>query len=279
MIRSAMTPLPSNLGVAVRRQFAAELLRSERHIDWIEIVPEEWMDPGVRTARLLHELDERWMIVPHARSLSIGDVASIDRSLVAGIDALCARIDAPYWSDHVCYGRVGEIFLPLSFTDATIEHVAARVRELRRLTDRPLVLENPTYFARMPGSTLKEPEFLRMLWEEADCGVLLDINNLYVNSQNHAYDPCDFVDGLRMQRVAQLHIAGHTSVENAQRARVLDEVWQLYEYTIARAGRVIPTIVEWDEEAPHIDRLLDELDRARHHAGVALAAAGRTALG
>jgi uncharacterized protein (UPF0276 family) len=267
------------IGVGLRHEFAAALAATTRAVDFIEIVPESWLRPQQRG--LLDPCVERWPVAPHSTHLSIGGPDPIDPAFVAAIRAVVRRVDAPFYSDHVCYSSVGGLatgeLLPLPFSAEAIEHVVARIAATKPALDVPLVLENPTYYAVMPGSTLDEATFLNAILAEGDCGMLLDVNNVYVNARNHGYDPYAFIDRMPMPRVRQLHLAGHrhdratdTLVDNHGSA-VIDEVWALYRYTLARAGRLVPTIIEWDNDVPALDVVLDEVDRARAEAAVALA--------
>jgi uncharacterized protein (UPF0276 family) len=216
-------------------------------------------------------------VIPHGLSLSIGGPDPLDDAWIAEIAAFCRRVGAPFWSDHLCYTTAGGVnhtdLLPLPFTEETVDHVVARIAEVRKRTDVPLALENLTYYARMPG-TMEEVSFLRAVVERADCGLVLDVNNVYVNAKNHGGDPYATIDRMPLDRVWQLHLAGHTRTDeliiDTHIGPVCDEVWALYRHTLARAGRMIPTLIEWDLEIPSIDQVLDEVDRARAHAATAL---------
>jgi hypothetical protein len=197
------------------------------------------------------------------------------------------RTGAPFWSDHLCYsslhGRPLHDLLPLPFTQEAVEHAALRARQSQDRVGAPLVLENATYYSVMPGSVMDEAAFLTAAVEQSGCRLLLDVNNVYVNGQNHGFDPYAFIDRLPLAQVAQLHVAGHTHREeliiDTHIGPVPDPVWDLYRYTLRCAGCLILTLVEWDVEIPALDVVLDEVDRARAHAAVALAdLPGTTAL-
>jgi uncharacterized protein (UPF0276 family) len=274
----------SGIGVGLRREFADEILAAHergRRVDWLEITPENWMFRGGRPRRLLDECAERWPISPHAVSLSIGGLDPLDDPFLDAMERLCRDVGAPWWSDHLCYstvnGRPTHDLLPLPFTDEAVAWSGARAREVQRRIDAPLLLENATFYSHMPGATMDEAQFLVAALEAGDCGMLLDVNNVYVNSRNHGFDARAFLDRIPLDRVRQLHVAGHTlrgdTIIDTHIGPVIDEVWALYRYVIARAGRLIPTLVEWDQEIPPLHEVLDELDRARAHAEAALAAA------
>ncbi len=269
------------IGVGLRYEFAHQLIDTSRQVDWLEIVPENWMGVGGLTRRLLDRYRERWVVVPHSISLSIGGIHPLDEEFLGEMAALCRRLDPPFWSDHICYARIGGTYLndllPLPFTEEAVEHTVGRLAEVQARSEVPLILENATFYAHMPGCTMDEASFLNAILEGSGCGMLLDLNNVYVNSQNHAYDPRAFIDRMRLERVRQIHLAGHTLdaaqgvIIDTHKGPIIDGVWALYAYTIRRAGRLIPTLIEWDTDIPALDEVLDELDRAR--------ACARTALG
>ncbi|MBJ6762065.1 DUF692 domain-containing protein [Myxococcaceae bacterium JPH2] len=257
-------------GIGLRRDFYEALPRTERALDWVEIIPENFLTLGGRPQRALDACRERWSVLPHGVGLNIGGPDALDEDYVSRLAALVRRVDAPFFSDHLCYSRLGGVhlhdLLPLPFTDAAVEHVVPRVREVMARVGRPFLLENPSYYAKMPGGTLAEADFLRHVVEQADCGLLLDVNNVYVNAMNHGYDPRAFVDALPLERVVQIHLAGHEVrpdvLIDTHGASVCDDVWALYRYTLARTGAV-STLIEWDQDIPSLDAVLDEADRAR----------------
>jgi uncharacterized protein (UPF0276 family) len=268
----------AGIGLGVRQEFVAEIATTPREIDFIEIVPENWIRP--QTRGLIDPCIERWPTVPHSIHLSIGGPDPMDLAFLAAMREITRKIRAPFYSDHVCYSKVhgihtGEL-LPMPFSAEAIEHIAARAAEFRANMDVPLVLENPTYYSVMPGSTMGEAEFLTTLLAEADCGMLLDVNNVWVNARNHGYDAHAFIDRMPMDRVRQLHMAGHDynepldTIVDTHGAAVRDEVWTLYRYTLKKAGRLIPTVIEWDNKLPPLAQVLDEVDKARAHAATAL---------
>lgn len=261
---------PLGAGIGLRREFYETLPRTERPLDWVEIVPENFLTLGGRSQRALDATAERWRTLPHGVGLNIGGPDPLDDDYVTRLAALVKRLDAPFFSDHLCYSRLGGVYLhdllPLPFNEEAVEYVVPRVREVMDRVGRPFLLENPSYYARMPGGTLAEATFLRRIAEEADCGLLLDVNNIYVNAQNHSYEPRAFVDALPLERVVQLHLAGHERrpdvIIDTHGAPVCDEVWELYRYVLERTGPV-STLIEWDQFIPSLDAVLDEADQAR----------------
>jgi uncharacterized protein (UPF0276 family) len=241
-------------------------------------MPENWVCFGGQRRRLLDACIERFPSITHSVSLNIGGLDPLDGELLATTADLLQRTDAPFFSDHVCYssvrGQPVSDLLPLPFTHEVIAHTARRISEARDRIGRPLALENATFYSHMPGAEMDEASFLNELFTTADCGMLLDINNVYVNSQNHGFDPRRYIDRMPLSRVWQLHLAGHTLIENTiidtHIGPIIEPVWDLYRYTLRRAGRLIPTLIEWDQDIPPLDEVLDELDRARVVADQAL---------
>ncbi|MDY7229744.1 DUF692 domain-containing protein [Hyalangium rubrum] len=261
---------PLGAGIGLRREFYDSLPLTERTLDWLEIVPENFLSMGGRAQRTLDVCAERWTLLPHGVGLNIGGPDPVDEDYLTRLAALVKRLKAPFFSDHLCYSRLGGVYLhdllPLPFNDEAVEHVVPRVREVMARVGRPFLLENPSYYARMPGGTLAEADFLRHVAEQADCGLLLDVNNVYVNAQNHAYDPRAFIDALPLERVVQIHLAGHHRrpdvIIDTHGAAVCDEVWELYRYVLKRTGPV-STLIEWDQDIPSLEAVLEQADTAR----------------
>jgi uncharacterized protein (UPF0276 family) len=261
---------PLGAGIGLRRSFYESLPSTQRTVDWLEIIPENFLALGGRSQRALDACAERWTVLPHGVGLNIGGPDPLDEEYLSGLAALVRRVDSPFFSDHLCYSRLGGVYLhdllPLPFNEETVEHVVPRVREVVARVGRPFLLENPSYYANMPGGTLAEAAFLRHVAEQADCGLLLDVNNIYVNAQNHGYDSRAFVDALPLDRVVQIHLAGHDRypdvIIDTHGAPVCDEVWSLYRYVLERTGPV-STLIEWDQDIPSMEAVMDEADRAR----------------
>jgi uncharacterized protein len=258
------------VGIGLRREFHDEILRTARRVDWLEIVSENFMESAGRPRYVLDACRERWPIVPHGVAASVGHAPRDADRYAGALGELVARIDAPFFSDHLCYSSLGgqQSFdlLPLPFTEEAVDAVARRAQELARRVGREMVLENITYYAVMPGSEMPEHAFVCEALEASGCGLLLDLNNLYVNAMNHGEDPRASLSRVPFERVRQIHLAGY-SVEDGvlldtHSAPVSDAVWALYRETIARTGKV-PTLIEWDQRIPSLDAVLDEADKAR----------------
>jgi hypothetical protein len=260
---------PVGVGVGLRRELEDALLTTARRVDWLEVIPESYIGKHGRTARALDALRERHCLVPHGVSLSIGGPDPLD----VGLDELAPfveRLDPAFVSEHLswssAHGEQTLDLLPLPFTDEAVEHVARRARLVAARLGRPLVLENVTYYAEMPGGTMSEAAFVSRVLEEADAGLLLDLNNLYVNAVNHGRSPVRDLLAMPLGRVRQVHLAGHSRdgelLLDTHDGPVCDPVWELLRTLVEHIGPV-PTLIEWDQAIPSLDRVLDEADRAR----------------
>ncbi|MBK6692496.1 MAG: DUF692 domain-containing protein [Myxococcales bacterium] len=268
----------SGFGVGLRSEFLAELPKTERSVDWLEVIAENWTDVGGRLRRQLGACRERWAIVPHGVTMSVAGADPLSESLFTSVSRLCRELDAPFWSDHICCAVFGNAhvndLLPVPSSDEALEYVIGRVRAAQAMTEVPLVFENPTYYVELPGRTMTDARFLSELVHATGVGLLLDVNNVYVNSRNHGFDPEEFVRSLPLNAVRQIHVAGHTVAVDVtidtHIGPVPQPVWDLYRFTLQQAQRAIPTLIEWDSEIPSLDVVLDEVDRARAESALAL---------
>ena len=259
-------------GVGLRRPHFEDTAEFVGTVDFLEIVPENFMAFGGEPLAVLDRVRQTHPIIPHGVHLSVGGDMPLDADYLRDLKALCDRIAAPYFSDHCCYTALGgawfHALLPMPFTEEAVAHVAARAREAAERVERPLVLENISYYAVMPGSTMDEATFLSAILEEADCGLLLDVNNVIVNSHNHGEDPDAVLDALPLERVVQVHVAGHSELQQPairfddHGSAISDEVLALYKRLIHRIGPV-PTLMEWDNDIPDVGTLIAEADRTR----------------
>ena len=257
------------VGIGLRRAFYEELLATPRTVDWLEVVAENFAGVGGRPAYMLAQFAERWPIVAHGVALSVGGPDSFE-AYAKALEPLLRRLDPPFVTDHLCYASLGghQTFdlLPLPFHGDAVEHVAGRAKAAQERLGTPLLLENITYYAEMPESEMDEPAFLRAVLEAAGCGLLLDVNNLYLNAKNHGHDPRAILARMPLEHVRQIHLAGFTRegdvLLDTHSRPVATEVWELYREAMARTGPV-PTLIEWDQSIPSLDAVLDEADRAR----------------
>jgi uncharacterized protein len=270
----------AGVGIGLRRPHWDALLESKRRIDWLELTPETFVGVGGRAERVLSALSERFALVPHSVSLSVGGPDPWDPERVAALRRFGARIDAPYWSDHVCISCLDGIesfdLLPLPFCDETAAHLIARARQIRDALGRPLALENITAYERFPGSTMSEGEFLEVVLGESHSGLLLDVSNVVVNAKNAGQDPLRVLDELPLGRTVEIHLAGHRYDPRLcvwiddHASAPSDESLRAYEHALRRIGRAVPTLVEWDQSVPSLDVVLDAADRVREVAERAL---------
>jgi uncharacterized protein (UPF0276 family) len=266
-----MTDFPYlGIGVGLRTVHFNHILGQQPKIDWFEALSENHMDSGGRPAFVLDQVAERYPVVLHGVSMSIGGTDPIDLEYLAKLKKLACRTNARWISDHLCWtgvmGKNTHDLLPVPTSEQALEHVAERVRVVSDYLERPLVLENPSTYVAFKESTLTEWDFLARLTEMTGCYLLLDVNNVYVSSRNHGFDPREFLDGVPVAAVQQFHIAGHldlgSHVIDTHDAPVRDEVWDLYAHALRRFGPV-STLLERDDNIPPLAELVAELGRAR----------------
>jgi uncharacterized protein len=260
------------LGVGLRAVHFDYILRNWPAVDWFEAISENYMDSQGRPRYVLDQIAERYPVVMHGVSLSIGSTAPLDLEYLRKLKRLAGAVRARWVSDHVCWtgvaGRNTHDLLPIPMNEDSLRHVAQRVRIVQETLERPLVLENPSSYVTFADSTLGEWEFLARLAEEADCGLLLDVNNVYVSSRNHDFDPVEYIRSIPPQRVVQFHLAGHTDCRthliDTHDGEVIDPVWELYRLAHELTGGV-STLLEWDARIPKFPVLHAEVLKARQH--------------
>lgn len=261
---------PLGYGLGLRVDHYREILDSRPRIDWLEILSENYLVPGGRPLHFLDQFRERYPLAMHGVSLSIGSTDPLDRTYLAQLRALAQRVQPAWISDHLCWTGVGGVnlhdLMPLPYTEEAIAHVTARVKQVQDFLGRRILLENVSSYVTYHESAVPEWEFLREVAQRADCLILLDVNNVYVSSRNHGFDPRSYLDGIPRERVQQFHLAGHSYqdelVIDTHDAPVIDPVWDLYAHAVRRFGPV-STMIERDADIPPLAELLAELDRAR----------------
>lgn len=276
--RSALPAL--GFGLGLRSDHYEAILSESPPVDWFEAISENYMVGGGKPLRWLERIRERYPVVLHGVSLSIGSTAPLDRAHLIQLKALAERIQPAWISDHLCWtgiaGRNLHDLMPLPHTEEAVHHIAARVREVQDFLGRRILLENVSSYVDFAHSVLPEWEFLKAVAEEADCLILLDVNNIYVNSQNHGFDPLSYLRAVPARRVQQIHLAGHSRngelLIDTHDHPVPDPVWALYAEAVRRFGNVA-TMVERDDRIPPLAELVAELDRARAIAADSLVAA------
>lgn len=271
-----MTTL-SGFGLGLRPRHYEAVLRTRPRVDWFEALTENYMIPGGRPLQYLDRIRERYPVVLHGVSLSIGSADPLDRGYLAQLKALAARVQPAWISDHLCWtgvdGRNLHDLMPLPYTEEALRHVARRVRAVQEALGRRILLENVSSYVAYRSSAMTEWQFLAALAREADCDLLLDVNNIYVSAFNHGFDALAFLDGIPARRVRQIHLAGHGHcgdlIIDTHDAPVIGPVWELYAEAVRRFGPV-PTMIERDDRIPPLGALVRELDRARAVAAGAL---------
>jgi uncharacterized protein (UPF0276 family) len=269
-----MNPTPRPIlgsGLGYRAGLHERTMASTAHIDWLELLAEHFLPLTPWRRDLLHELRAAYVCVPHCLNLSVGGVGEVDESYLAALREISGLIDAPWVSDHLCFTEGDGLdfghLTPLPWTRRTADRAADKAAYIQRRLGRPFLLENITYHFRL-GGELTEAQFIERVLTRADCGMLLDLNNVYTNAVNHGFDAVAFLDQLPLDRVVQLHVAGgrwHGAVlEDSHDAPVPDEVWRLVEHIMPRATSLRAVLLERDAEFPaEFEVLLGEIARAR----------------
>jgi uncharacterized protein (UPF0276 family) len=260
-------------GVGLRTQHYAHVLEREPHVDWFELISENFMATGGRPLAIAERVAARYPIVLHGVSLNIGSTDPLDRAYLRELKQLALRLKAAWVGDHVCWtgvaGRTTHELLPLPYTEASLDHVVARIRAVQDVLERPLVLENASTYATFRASTMGEVEFLARMADEADCGLLLDVNNVFVSCRNHGWSAEDYLAQVPYERVVQIHVAGHsdhgTHCIDTHVGPVPRAVWKLYAEAIRRGG-ARSTLLEWDEEIPDFATVHRDVLRAKRWA-------------
>jgi uncharacterized protein len=248
------------LGVGLRTVHYGHILATWPSADWFEAISENFLDTGGRPLWILEQVAERYPVVLHGVSLSLGSTDPLDRAYLQKLKNLADRVGARWVSDHLCWtgvrGRNTHDLLPMPYTESALAHTIERGRAVSEILERPLVLENPSSYLEFASSQMPEWEFLARLAEGADLGILLDVNNVYVSSFNHGWDPEEYLRAVPADRVVQYHLAGHTHkgthIIDTHSDHVIDEVWRLY----GVANRWIgprATLLEWDEDIPSFE--------------------------
>jgi uncharacterized protein len=264
-----MTKL-AGFGLGLRTSHYDAVLNEPHAIDWLEIITENYLVPGGKPLHYLERIRRRFPLVMHGVSLSIGSTDPIDLDYLAQVRTLAARIE-PHWiSDHLCWtgieGRNLHDLLPLPYTEEALASVVERVGQVQDALGRQILMENVSSYLTYRASDMSEWEFLREVAERADCAILLDINNIYVSSVNHGFDPLAYLRAMPRERVRQFHLAGHSDLGghliDTHDHPIVEPVWDLYCAAVAQFGAV-PTMIERDDNIPSLSELVAELQIAR----------------
>jgi hypothetical protein len=275
-----VNPPALGFGLGLRVDHYEAILADRPAIDWFEVLSENYLVGGGKPLHYLMRMRERYPLVMHGVSMSIGSTAPLDREYLRRLKELAERVQPAWISDHLCWtgvaGRNTHDLLPLPYTEEALEHVVGRVRAVQDFLGRRILLENVSSYVAFRDSRLTEWEFLREVAERADCLILLDVNNIYVSAVNHEFDAREYLDAIPVDRVQQIHLAGHENhgdyLIDTHDHPVPDPVWALYAAAVGRFGAV-STMIERDAHIPPVEELCAELDEARALAARALARA------
>lgn len=257
-------------GVGLRTQHLPDILSGGARVDWFEIISENFMDHSGYASEVIDGLSSEIPIVMHGVSLSIGGDAPLNRDYLDKLKNLAERVNAVWISDHLCWTGLGghnsHDLLPLPLNEESLRHVVQRVNEVQDILERPLVIENPSSYVQFRSSSMMEWEFITELVSATQCGLLLDVNNVYVSAHNHRFDAEHYIRSIPHDHVVQIHLAGPTHcgeyMIDTHDAPVPTRVWELYALAQELTGGV-STLLEWDAQIPHYPDLLKELDKAR----------------
>lgn len=258
------------IGLGLRTPHFQTILDTSPPIDWFEIISENFMVPGGKPKYFLHQIRERYPMAMHGVSLSIGSTDPINTNYLKALKQLIDEVNPIWVSDHLCWtgvqGTNTHDLLPLPYNETTIKHLVSRIKQVQDYLERPILLENVSSYLTYKDSDMTEWHFYNAVCEQANCYMLLDINNIYVSARNHNFDPEDYLNAVSAERVRQFHLAGHTDygdyVIDTHDHDVRVEVWQLYQIALKRFGK-ITTLIERDDHIPPLDELMLEVQQAR----------------
>lgn len=258
-------------GLGLRIPHYKDIFEHTPQVDWFEIISENFMDTGGQARTNLARIRERYPVVMHGVALSIGTVDPLNSDYLKKLKLLAHQIKPAWISDHLCWTGIAHKnthdLLPVPYTAEALKHIVTRIKQVQDYLERPIALENPSTYLEFSGSDIPEAEFISAMAIESGCHLLLDINNVYVNCYNHGLDPQAYIDALPLDRVVQIHLSGHsnfgTHIIDTHDDYVIDPVWSLYKYVTHQAGRVLNTMIEWDDNIPSWDILYAELEKAQ----------------
>jgi len=275
------TAVELGFGLGLRTDHYEAILETRPRVDWFEALTENYLVPGGKPLHYLDRIRADYPLVLHGVSLSIGSTDPLDRDYLKALKQLAQRVDPAWVSDHLCWtgvaGKNLHDLFPIPYTEEALTHVASRVSEVQDFLGRQILLENVSSYVTFRDSEMSEWDFLSEIARRADCHVLLDVNNIYVSACNHGFDALEFINGIAVERVRQIHLAGHsncgTHIIDTHDADIIDPVWDLYATAVRRFGNVA-TMIERDDHIPPLAELVTELGRAREIGASALRSAG-----
>jgi uncharacterized protein (UPF0276 family) len=260
------------VGIGLRVPHYRHILEKKPVVDWFEVISENYMIDGGRPLSVLDSILDQYRVVQHGVSMYFGSAEPLSREHLRRLKSLVQRTKTPWLSDHLCWGSVDGTYthdlLPMPYTFEAARVTAEKIRQAQDFLEIPIAVENVSSYAEFHVSQMTEWEFLIEVVEQADCGILLDVNNIYVSSQNHNFDPRQYIEAIPAERVAQIHIAGHSKFEkyilDTHDHPVLDPVWTLYARAIERCGPTA-TLLEWDDRIPSFDEVHAEALKANRY--------------
>lgn len=266
------------VGVGLRIPHLRHILERKPVVSWFEIISENYMVNGGRPLHVLDQILEQYKVVQHGVSLYFGSADRLNREHLKRLKALTRHTQTPWLTDHLCWGSVDGRYthdlLPMPYTFEAAKHTAKKIRLAQDFLEVPIAVENVSSYAEFHVSQMTEWQFLNEVVERADCGILLDVNNIYVSSRNHNFDPYQYLNAVPADRVTQIHLAGHAKFEkyilDTHDHPVIGPVWKLYEHAIRRCGPV-PTLLEWDDRIPSFEEVHAEALKAEQYLPVAVA--------
>jgi len=258
------------VGIGLRIPHYQHILEKKPVVDWFEIISENYMVEGGRPLAVLDRILDQYRVVQHGVSMYFGNAARPNRDHLKKLKALTKRTTTPWLSDHLCWGSVDGRYthdlLPMPYSWEAVKWTARNIREVQDYVGIPVAVENVSSYAEFHASEMTEWEFLAEVAERANCGILLDVNNIYVSSKNHTFDPYTYLNHVPVERVAQIHVAGHTKFEryllDTHDHPVLDPVWKMYAHAVSRIGHTA-TLLEWDDHIPSFDEVHGEALKAK----------------
>ena len=257
-------------GLGLRSEHYTDLLENEHQLDWLEIISENYMVAGGKPLYYLDKIRERYPLVMHGVSLSIGSTDPLNPEYLKDLKTLAERVKPKWISDHLCWTGTEGInlhdLMPLPYTEEALKHLVKRIGEVQEFLGQRILLENVSSYLTYQHSTISEWEFLKEVSQQADCLILLDINNIHVSAHNHGFDPLTYLEAMPADRIQQIHLAGHLnkgdySIDTHDH-EIIDSVWELYAESVRRFGH-ISTMIERDDDIPPLATLLNELQKAR----------------
>ena len=260
------------LGLGLRSEHFGHILEKSPEVDWFEVISENFMDSHGRPRHILKQIAERYPVVMHGVSMSIGSTDPLNFDYLKSLKILADEVNPAWISDHLCWTGVlttnSHDLLPLPLNEESLKHVCDRINRIQDYLERPLIVENPSTYAAFKNSNIPEWEFLRLMTEKTGCGLLLDVNNVYVSSFNNDFDPVTYINGLPHDKIVQMHLAGHQNmgkyIIDTHDREVSNQVWKLFQMTYQLANEAA-ILLEWDGNIPTFDVYHSELLKSKKY--------------